>query len=369
VPARAAFGDLPFAATTTIAVAGPFSGADAALGAQMESGVRGAIDEANLARGTFDRLFTIRTFDDQNLLAAGILTSQYIVNDGTVAAVIGHLSGRITEAVEQTYAQGNLPIVVPTSSYDRLTAGGYANVRRLPTKDSAEGRFGAQYIIKQLAPKLVAVLVQDGDYGADVAAGAVAELQARKVPILPQLFSWDKPNFAEVAQKTAAGKPDVVYLAGLTHDMGPVVHALRAAGYAGPLIASQGFFDPATIKQLGNDAAGLIASSSMPPLALAPDVFHLAQDYASHYGPLTPIAAFCYAAAQIVIAAARRTGAADRASLGRALQAPLSYQTLVGSFQFQPTGDPLDPNVYFYKVENGAWKYVRAGHVSSFILR
>lgn len=84
---------------------------------------------------------------------------------------------------------------------------------------------------------------------------------------------------------------------------------------------------------------------------------------------MTPLAAFGYAAAWIIITLVRRTAANNRLSLARALNSPVPLDTPVGSFSFAPTGDPLDPQLYFYAVKAGAWEYAYSAKPSAFLLR
>ncbi len=367
--ASAAFGDQAMNAVTTFGVVAPFTGDDLRLGEQIGNGVRAAIDQANLMRGPLDRVFAMRTFDDQNTLATAIVNAQFACDDASIACVIGHLSGTITDAVLRTYALAGMPIIVPAATFDRITSHNYPYVYRLTTKDSTEGRLAAKTFGAEVKPKQAVVLSQDGDYGYDVAIGAVQQLDADKIPVKAFTFSWDKADFAAIARQTVALAPDVVFLAGLARDMGPILPALRAAGYKGPFYASQGFFDQRTILKYGADAEGLTASSSMPPLALAPSAFRFLTDFESRYGQMSPLSAFSYAATQIAIAACRRVGAADRAAAARSLALPYAYDTIAGTFQFAPGGDPSDPNVYFYTVTGGKWKYAHAARPSTFVLK
>ncbi len=368
-PALAVYGDTPLGGTVTFAVVAPFTGDALRLGEQVGNGVRAAVDDANARHGALDKVFTIRTFDDQNLLAAGLVNAEFACDDPNIVAVIGHLSGRITEAAMQTYVNNRMPVICPTSTYDRLTAHGYGNLLRLPTKDSTEGHLAARYVTATSKPKSVAVLYQDGDYGADVAAGFQDQMLGDKIVSTAIGFSWEKPDFASVAKTTFAKAPDAVYLAGIPKDMLGVVPALRAVGYAGPLYASQGFFDPATISKLGKEAEGLTVSTSMPPLNLAPGAFHIKNDYERRYGPMSPIAAFSYAAAQIVLAIVKRTGAADRLGVMRAFNYASAFDTIVGPLAFGTDGDLQSPNAFFYTVHDGNWRYVTAANPSGFIVK
>ncbi len=368
-PARAVFGDTSVTATIVIGVVAPFTGDAQALGEQIGNGVRAAVDDANGFRGPLQSGFEVRTFDDQNLVATGEVNAQFACDDANVIGVIGHLSGRVTEAALPNYVSGRMGVICPASTYDRLTSHGYGNIVRLSVKDSSEGELGARYIAETLKPKKVVVLSQDGDYGPDVASGFVDSLKAAKIPVTPISFSWNKADFDAVVRSTMAATPDVVYLAGLTSDMGPVLPRLRAAGFTGPLLGSQGFFAPTTIAKYAAAADGLTISTSMPPLVLAPSAFRIKGDYERHYGQLTPISAFSYAAGQILIAIARRTGATDRLAVARALSSQSSFDTLIGPISFQNDGDPTNPNVYFYTVKNGQWRYIGSAYPSSFIVK
>jgi branched-chain amino acid transport system substrate-binding protein len=368
-PALAVYGDLPLGGSVTIGVVGPFTGDSMRAGEQIANGVRAATDDANRSRGSLDKAYLMRTFDDQNLLASGLVNAEFACDDANIVAVIGHLSGRITEAALQTYVTNRMPIICPASTYDRLTAHGYGNLIRLPTKDSIEGHLAARYINATIKPKTVAVLYQDGDYGADVAAGFQDQMLGDKVTSNAIAFAWDKPDFAGVAKATLEKAPEIVYLAGITKDMAPIVPKLRALGYTGSFFASQGFFDAATIAKLGPQAEGLTISCSMPPLNLAPGAFRIKNDYERRYGPMSPIAAFSYAATQIVLAVVKRTGASDRLAVQRGLGFSSSFDTVVGSLSFANDGDPQNPNAFFYTVKDGAWRYVTAANPSNFIVK
>ncbi len=366
-PARAAF-DTPLGGTAALGVVGPFTGDSIALGEQVANGVRAAIAEANRLRGAMDRLFTIRTFDDQNTLASGLVNAQFACDDGAVLCVIGHLSGKITNAALPTYVNSRMPLIVPVSTYDPITQHGYGNLLRLTTKDSTEGNLAGSMVLAAAKPKAAVVLYQDGDYGIDVAAGFQDRMTREKVDSHALIFDWEKPDFAAVAKQALDFKPDVVYLAGTARDMGGILAPLRRGGYAGTFYASQGFFDAATLSKYKAAAEGMVVSTSLPPLKRAPSVYRVRLDYEQRYGAFTPLSAFGYAAAQIAIAAVRRSGALDRIAVSRAFGFGSSFDTVVGKLQFGNTGDPINPNVYFYTVKNGDWAYLKADHPTDFIL-
>ena len=367
-PARAVFDD-PISGVAQIALVAPFTGDAIRLGEQIGNGVRAAVEDANRVRGNLDRIFAIKTFDDQNTLASGLVNSQFVVDDATIVCAIGHLRGHITDAALQTYVNGRLPLIVPASTMDRITAHGYGGVLRLATKDSTEGNLAGAVVLARVKPKSSVVLYQDADYGIDVAAGYHDRMLKEKIDSKAIRYAWDVKDTAPIVKAALDAKPDVIYLAGLAKDMGSTLHALRASAYTGPIYASQGFFEGTTTDKFKADAEGIIVSTSMPPLQLAPTVLRIKTDFERRYGGFTPLSAFAYASAQIAISAVKRGGVADRHAVSRALSFSTPYDTVVGTLTFGSNGDPLDPNVYFYTVKDGKWAYLQAAHRSSFVLK
>ncbi|GEM_PF-366014 len=353
----------------SVAVIGPLSGPAAAAGQQLVNGVRGAFDDANGIGGIMDHFWLFRPFDDQNTLATALLQSRFAMDDTTQSLVIGHLSGTITSQMVRYYNDGNIGLVVPAATTDSITAQGYRNVFRLPTKDSTEGLLHAKFVKAEKRGRRIAVVYQDADYGPDVAGTFLKQTAADGFATFDIKLARGNPDFGAALHAITGNQADLVFFAGLAPVLGPLIPALRTAGWNGAFDGSAGFFDPGLWPSYGKQAEGVIVSSSMPPLQIVPAALAIQTQYEQRYGPMTPIAAFAYAAAQIFIAAVRRFNSTSRLMVARAIAQPIAIDTLVGSFTFDPFGDPQDPNVYYYQLQNGSWRYLRAAHPSSYIVR
>ena len=358
----------PYTPTLRFAVVCPQSGPDARIGRQLLDGVRGATEEINRTRPSFEPVLLYTAYDDHNTPADATVQAAFATGSPDVMAVIGHISSSATLVAEPGYANAQVPLIVPTVTDDRITARGYRNVFRLPTKDSDEGSLVAAYAIKT-GSKAPHVVTQETDYGPDVATSFVRRASALHVNTEATVFSADKPDFAKAANAVLSHSPDCVVLAGNVDDMGPLMPMLRAKGYAGRFVGTQGFFDAQTLKQYAKEAEGLVVSTTVPYYPLAPTALRDVQEYQSHYGQLTPVAAFGYAAVQLIRAAVRRTNATNRLALIRAIANGGAYDTVTGSYTFGPNGDVLDPNCYFYRITNGKFGYERQAHPSGFMLK
>jgi ABC-type branched-subunit amino acid transport system substrate-binding protein len=352
----------------TIAINVPLSGDAQGVGLQIADGVQGAIDEANRYAGAYSTAFAMRTFDDQDALAQSMVNVQFAAADSTVLAVIGGADGSLITASLPTYANNQVPLLVPGSTADSVTAQGYRIVWRLPTKDTLEGQYYARFLAKRKQPpKFALAVTQDGDYGYDVARAFVDQAKNAGLHADGYRFPYEKPDYNRAAKAILTENADYILLCGTTNAMGPLIPALRSAGYAGTFGATEGFYNEVTLNKYAAAFANGFISTSFPPLERAPDVLNALTDFRARHR-VTALSAFAYAAAQIVIAAARRTGANNRLTMMSALQRPSSYDTIVGSFQFMPTGDPVDTNLYFYTIADGKFKFSAPAHPTSFVL-
>ncbi len=363
--ARAQFNN-QYQRALSIALNLPLSGTHAASGQEIYNGVQAAVDEVNRFGGSFGTAFQVRPFDDMGSLGQAIGNAQFAASDVTVLATIGDVDANVIAGTLQSYANARMPIFVPGSTADVVTARGYRNVWRLPVKDSTEGQLAAAYAVHHLGVKTAVAVAQDGVYGGDVASGFVNGAHAAKASAVAYLFPSDRPNYAAAAKAILTKNPDFVYLSGVTSDLGPLIPALRAAGYKGKFGGSQGFYNTQTLRYADEFAGGLI-STSMPPFERMTDPSNYLADFRAR-SAVTALSAFGYAAAQIIIAASRRAGATTRLAMLSALQGPTSYNTIVGSLQFGFDGDPIDPLVYFYAPDGNKFKFLAPSHATPFVL-
>lgn len=354
--------------TFRISVVCPQSGPDGRLGKQLVDGVRGAVDEINRDRPSYQSLVLYNAYDDHNDAAQATVQADFATSAPDAMAVIGHLSATTTLATQQLYANAQIAVIVPTVTDDRITERGYRNVFRLPAKDADEGGLVAAYVIAT-GSKAPHVVSQDGPYGPNVAAGFLRRAGALHIGAVGTQFSLDNPSYDNAAAAVLSHDPDCVVLAGNVDDMGPIMTVLRTKGYTGRFVGTQGFFDAITLKEFAKESEGMVVASPVPYYPMAPSTRQDLTDYEGQYGAITPVAAFGYAAVQLVRNAAIRMNVTNRLAMIRALLSGGSYDTITGNYQFTPSGDVLDPNCYFYRIGDGKFSYERQGHPTGFMLK
>jgi branched-chain amino acid transport system substrate-binding protein len=357
-----------FNTTMRIGVVAPMSGDARPLGQQLVNGVQAAINEINDMRFASDPVLILSQYDDHNDPANAVTQAQFAVGSPDTVAVIGHLASAPTLAALDTYFRNSMPLIVPTVTDDQITAKGYRNVFRLPTKNSDEGALLAAFVIGTGA-KAAQVVCQDGTYGTQVAKGFVQRASSLRVNAPSMQFPLQNPDYAKAADTILAKTPDCIVFAGNVTDMGPLLPALRAKGYTGRFVASQGFFDALTAQTYAKEAEGMFISTSVPYYPLAPNTAVDVQNFQRRNGTLTPVTAFGYAGVQLVQAAFRRNQATNKLTMNTALDSGGVFDTLTGAYSFGPYGDVIDPNCYFYSLRNGKFTYEHQAHPSGFMLK
>jgi branched-chain amino acid transport system substrate-binding protein len=357
----------PYAKVVSIVVVAPLSGSDKQFGIDLSNGVQEAIDETNQARGIADYGWVMHSFDDQSDPGIAQQQAQFALVDPSTAFIIGHIGGQETALALPVYHQAEVPVIIPTSPFAALTQTGYDNVFRLCPTDVTEGRDDARYADRTIGAKRIAVMYEQNDYGADAGQGFVNYTSARN--ITEKDFPLDI-EFKNLKTQIAAVKdwaPDLIFLSGSGSDMSRVVPALHTAGITAPLLATQGFYSDSLLKAMGDNAEGITVSSCVPPVQFMPTVNTFVSQYQSHFGRLSAYALFGYVAAQIAIQSTKFAKSTDHRMLDRAIGTG-TFDTVLGQYQFLPSGDVLGVDAYFYQYKKGAFTYLAAAYPNPLIV-
>ena len=352
----------------TIGVNVTLSGDLAKYGEQVVLGVQAAVDETNRFTAPISHVWGWRSYDDRNDTASAGSNANIAAADSTVVGIVGNLTAPMTLAALSRYANNSFAVIVPTVTADSITRRGYFNVFRLPTKDTSAGQLFANTVLDSKKGVPVLAVALDGDYGYDVARGFVQQAKTNRHPADSLLFPADGVDPAAAARTVLDRSPGYVFLAGKTHQLGPIAEALRLAGYTGDFGCSDGFYNPDTIATYGKVLDGAYVASSFPPLERVPSIVQLMTDFEREAGQITAFSAYGYAAAQLIISAAQISNANSRTTLLRALQTGGTFSTLVGQFRFSVNGDPLIPNIYLYTISKDGFKFARPAILNGFVV-
>ena len=163
-----------------VGFAGPLTGEMELAAEQMQNGVELAVAELNAAGGSRP---AGRGRPRRRLLRrrASVAAARKLVADGVVV-VIGHLCSGTAIPVSPIYEAAGIPLITLAAN-PLLTDRGLRLTFRSSPPDDANAKFTAQYMVRQLAAKRIAIVHDTRVYGkglAELTRQSLEELARRR---------------------------------------------------------------------------------------------------------------------------------------------------------------------------------------------
>lgn len=249
----------------SIGFVGPLSGSLAgSFGTNTKDGAQFAIDKINKSGGVLGRQLKLVSVNDsgdpqQSRTAVQRLTSQdvhFLISGATSAATLAH---------EPVVAQNKMVAVTPVGSDPHITAGQTTPwYFALIPNNTMLGQSTAQYALDTLGVKKVAVFERDDAYGQTITTGFVDTFKKGGGAVTRTLtYPVDAKDFGSNIASALGTHPDALFLSGYAPESGLIAKQARAAGFRGPLLATNPV-TAAEYSQVGGAAtvADTYASSS-----------------------------------------------------------------------------------------------------------
>lgn len=356
----------PVAATDTVVVkigsATPMTGANAVLGSDTDNGVRLAVEEANQEGISLDGksvTFEVVTGDDQADPKMATSVAQRMV-DAKVAGVIGHLTSGAAIPASTIYNQAGIPVISGSVTSPKYTQQGYNNVFRLVSDDNQQGVALADFAVKTLQFKKIAIVDDATAYGQGLADAFERSVIAAGGTVVKREYTNDKTNdFKAVLTSVEAQKPEVVFFGGMFSQGGAFAKQMKALGMNAKYMSADGSYSPEFIKLAGDAAEGAYASSTGAPKELLPEFASFQASFKAKFNKeVDSFAPYTYDATRVMIAAMKAANSADPEKYLPEL-AKIQYKGVIGDIAFEPTGDIKNGTITLYQVKSGKWELVK----------
>ncbi|MBP2227821.1 branched-chain amino acid transport system substrate-binding protein [Azospirillum agricola] len=253
-----------------IAVVGPLSGPDAALGLALRKGAALRADAINAAGGIGDRPVLIKPFDDEGDKAKSLEIARRIATDPSVIAVIGH-SPDAADSATAIYAQRRIPLIAPRPLVRPADNAPSPWLFSINLDRSNETRFLANYVRNVVGEPTVAIVREDSEQAATLAGQFDTILQRFGTKLVNQ-WSYAPGRggagaLPALAQSVKERMPTgAVVVIGSAVDSARVVAALRDAGVRN-LIAGTSEMATAAFR------TEIVAQAQSNPKALSPEAY------------------------------------------------------------------------------------------------
>lgn len=312
-----------------------------------------ALRQAN-ERGNLPFSLSLRAEDDRADPAQAEIVARRFVADPAVMGVVGHKNSGPSAAAAPIYYAAGLTQSVPSSTNPQLSRQGYRTFFRLCAHDAVQGQVAAEYAVRVLGVKRVAVVHDRTDYGqplAEVVRATVRQEGAEVV--LFEGIAEGQTDFSPTVGRIRELSPDLVYFALTEIESSILARQLRAAGVGALLFGTDGSRESQFLPLAGEAAEGVYQTYAGVDPESTPAAQAFVRAFQVKYGPVPVYGLEVYDATNLLIAALIQAGQPDRKSVLEAVASTTDFTGVTGPIQFESNGDRRNPQVSLWRVEQG----------------
>ena len=343
-----------------LGVAGPITGPNAAFGAQLKNGVEQAVEDINAAGGILGQRITVTIGDDVSDPKQGVSVANKFVADG-IKLVVGHFNSGVTMPASEVYAENGLLMITPSATNPRITERGLWNTFRTCGRDDQQGAVAADFIVKNMKDKKVAVAHDKTTYGQGLADETRKAMNAAGVKeVLYEGVNTGEKDYSALVSKIKASGADLLYWGGLHTEAGLIVRQMRDQGLKTVLMSGDGITSDEYATIGGPGVEGTLMTFPPDPRNRPEAQAIVAKYRAKNINPES-YTLYSYAAVEIMAEAAKRANSVDPKKMAEAMRGGAPFKTVIGDIAFDKKGDITRPDyvMYTWKNQGGKITYVQ----------
>lgn len=342
-----------------IGFAAPLTGPQAHIGLDIKNGTQLAIDDINAAGlevgGKKIKLELVAEDDEANPTKATTVAQKLV--DGKVVAVVGHFNSGSSIPASKIYSDAGIPQISPGSTAPKYTQQGYKTTFRVVANDDQQGPVAAEFAIKELGVKSIAVIDDSTAYGQGLANTFTEKAKSLGANIVDVEHTTDKDaDFTAILTNVKAKNPDIIFFGGIDPQAGPMAKQIQSLGIKAKLMGGDGIQTPNFIKLAGDAAEGNMASiPGLPKDQMPGGKAFLAKFKAKYNAEVELFAPMGYDAVYVIADAMKRAGSTNP-GLFLPEVAKTKITGVIGPIAFDKKGDLENGPITVYVVKGGKWE-------------
>jgi branched-chain amino acid transport system substrate-binding protein len=330
--------------TIKIGVNQPLTGAVAASGNMVTAGARIAAEEINAQGGVLGKKLQLVIEDNKSNPTEAAGVAEKLITRDKVPALIGAWSSTYTLAVMPKLLEYKVPMIVETSSADKITMLGNPYVFRISPTNGTEAKSFARFV-DGLEIKKADFLVVNNDWGMGAAA-EFGKMLKDKGLVVNRSLSMDA-SAQDLSAQLATLKStdsDTLFVTTSVEQMILLMKQAQGLGLKRRIVTTGGTLPDQLIEQAGSAANNSYHEAMFAPWF--PDTAGdpaLARTFIAAWGKANlpasgmPEGARGYDAVRVLAKAIEKAGAAESEKIRAALW-EISYAGLTGNIRFEKMG-------------------------------
>jgi len=340
-----------------IAVVGPVTGSNAALGEQMTRGAKMAVADINARGGILGKKLDLIVADDACDPKQAVAAANEVVGK-KVVFVAGHYCSSSSIPASAVYNEAGILQMTPASTNPALTDDaakkGWDNVFRSCGRDDVQGGVAGKYLADHFKGKNVAIVHDKTAYGKGVADETKKAMNAAglKEAMYEAITQGDK-DFSALISKMKQSNIDAIYYGGYQTEAGLIVRQARDQGLKAQFIGADALMTEEFWKITGPAGEGTLMTFPPDPRNVPSAKAVVDKFMAEGYNP-EGYTLYTYAAIQAFGAAADKAKSLKVDDLSKALKS-MTLETVVGPLSWDKKGDVTEPKYVFYVWKGGKY--------------
>jgi len=347
----------------------PITGPAAADGASAKHAVELGLKEVNDGGGINGRKVNLIIYDDRlNPQEAVAIANKMIEKDKVVGVASGSYSGP-TRVTAPIFQKAGMPMVAgyavhPDVTWDPKEKKPNDFCFRNGFLGEIEGAAAAEFAVKNLKAKKIALIFMDNDFGRAISSGFAERAEKLGAAVLTkQMYKFPgEKDFRPFLTRIKEGNPDVIFAAGYYNEAASIVRQSKELGIKSQILGEEGFDSPKFLEIAGPAAEGVIIATNLDRDDPRPLVQNFLKNYRKAYNEdADMVGASSYDAFMILVNAIRKAGT-DPKAIQKALLETKDYNGLTGKISRFVQGEVVKP-VQIQVVKDG--KFRRLGVVDN----
>jgi branched-chain amino acid transport system substrate-binding protein len=333
------------------------TGGAAAYGIHMRNAAQMTIDKINAQGGVNGRPIELFIEDDASDPSKAVTATIRLITQYNVDAIIGGATSTLCFAIKDIVEQYGVPCITTSGSNPDLTTPKNKFFFRLHQSDATVARQAADFMVKILGLKKIAVLHDSADYGVGNKDHFVKHLKDKYSldPVVIETYNVGEQDFTPQLLKIREAGCEGIALFGNIPEAPLATKQIRQLGMKTIPIVMTGISQPKFIELAPGDSEGVFAITPFNPNLPNEEVQALAKEYREkfHMDPPHQVSN-TYQAVNVLKLVWEKVGTSDREKVADELK-KIKWTAFGSENRFDPTGQVLMKS-FIVQVQNGEWK-------------
>ena len=339
-----------------IGAAGPMTGDQSKMGVDLRNSVELAVAEWNEKGGVLGKKIVLLPADDQADPKQAVSIANKLINQKAVA-LVGHWNSSCSIPASKYYQDANIVMISPATTNPQLTLQGFKNVFRVCGTDDQQGKVAADFILKTIRPKKIAIIHDKTAYGQGLADYFKRALGDQVQVVYYGGIIQRDPDYKAVLTTIKQSDPELYFFGGIYPEAGRLVRQAKEIGMNIPMITGDGVYDPTFINIAGTSAEGTYVTFGAEPAGL-PSAKSFMDKYKAKYGDPGPYSIYAYDAANIILTAIAETRNTDGSKVAEYISKTI-FHGAFGDISFDKNGDVTKAPYVIWQVKGGKFVEIK----------